>query len=845
MKKFFRSIAPLFSILLFAAALWVLNRELSEYHYQDIINHIGEISGYTIALALALTVAGYLVATGLDALSLRYVRHPLDYGRVVLVSFLNYAFNNNMGFAGIAGSSIRYRLYSAWGLSAVEVAKVIAFCILTSWLGFFSLGGVVFLFEPMSVPGALHLPIASVRPLGMVFLLLVVGYLLGTVSRKKPLKIGKWEFAFPPARLFPAQIAIASLDWALAGSVLYVLLPSTETISFPVFIAIFLFAQSAGLVSHVPGGIGVFESVVLVLLSSSLPASVVIGPLLVYRVMYYLLPLAVAALLLGVHEVARNKEGVKQVTSIFGQWVPWLVPNVLVPNVLAVTTFVSGAILLLSGATPAVPWRLEWLNSFLPLPMIEISHFLGSITGMGLLILARGIQRRLGDAYILTLCLLGAGIVFSLFKGLDYEEAIALAIILGALLPCRRYFYRKASLLSGRFTPGWIAAIIIVLSGVVWLGMFSYKHVEFSQELWWRFILSGDASRSLRATACAISIALFYATARLLRPAQPKLALPGPEELNRARTIIKRSRKTYPNLALLGDKTFLWSENKNAFIMYGIEGRSWVAMGDPVGSAEEMAELVWQFHEMCERSGGRTVFYEVGQENLHLYLDLGLTVTRIGEEARIPLATFSLEGHVRKRLRYTKRRLESERCSFEVIPQACVPPILHQLKGISDAWLAHKNTREHKFSSGFFNAEYLKQFPVAVVRMDGRIVAFANIWQDAGKEELSIDLMRYLPDTPHGIMDYLFIELMLWGKRDGYRWFNLGMAPLSGLTSHSLVPRRSRLGAFIFSHGDHFYNFQGLREYKEKFDPEWETKYMAYPGDLELPRILVDLASLI
>ena len=134
---------------------------------------------------------------------------------------------------------------------------------------------------------------------------------------------------------------------------------------------------------------------------------------------------------------------------------------------------------------------------------------------------------------------------------------------------------------------------------------------------------------------------------------------------------------------------------------------------------------------------------------------------------------------------------------------------------------------------------------VAVVRMDGRIVAFANIWQGAGKEELSVDLMRYLPDTQHGVMNYLFIELMLWGKQEGYQWFNPGMAPLSGLNNHALAPRRSRLGAFIFSHGEHFYNFHGLREYKEKFDPEWEAKYMEYPGNLELPRILVDLASLI
>jgi uncharacterized membrane protein YbhN (UPF0104 family) len=161
MKKFFRSIAPLFSILLFAAAL------LAEYQYQDIIHHVGEISGYNIALALLLTVVGYLVMTGLDALSLRYVRHPLDYGRVVLVSFINYAFNNNMGFAGIAGSSVRYRLYSAWGLSAVEVAKVIAFCILTSWLGFFSLGGVV-LFSCLSRCQSLDRSTSLLRPFALL-----------------------------------------------------------------------------------------------------------------------------------------------------------------------------------------------------------------------------------------------------------------------------------------------------------------------------------------------------------------------------------------------------------------------------------------------------------------------------------------------------------------------------------------------------------------------------------------------------------------------------------------------------------------------------------------------------
>ncbi len=132
-----------------------------------------------------------------------------------------------------------------------------------------------------------------------------------------------------------------------------------------------------------------------------------------------------------------------------------------------------------------------------------------------------------------------------------------------------------------------------------------------------------------------------------------------------------------------------------------------------------------------------------------------------------------------------------------------------------------------------------------IVRKADKIVAFANLWIGTEKEELSPDLMRHLPEAPHDIMEYLFVQLMLWGKQEGYRWFNLGMAPFSGLETRALAPLWNRLGAFVFRHGEHFYNFQGLRQYKEKFDPEWEPRYLASPAGLALPRVLTNLASLI
>ncbi|UCE54285.1 MAG: DUF2156 domain-containing protein [Desulfobacterales bacterium] len=126
-----------------------------------------------------------------------------------------------------------------------------------------------------------------------------------------------------------------------------------------------------------------------------------------------------------------------------------------------------------------------------------------------------------------------------------------------------------------------------------------------------------------------------------------------------------------------------------------------------------------------------------------------------------------------------------------------------------------------------------------------QIEAFANLWTGAQLDELSLDLMRYLPQAPDGVMEYLFIRLMLWGKARGYRWFNLGMSPVSGLENRALAPLWNRLSAFVFRYGEHFYNFQGLRQYKEKFDPQWRPRYLASPGGLALPQIFANLATFI
>ncbi|GJG86662.1 hypothetical protein tb265_18430 [Gemmatimonadetes bacterium T265] len=686
----------------------------------------------------------------------------------------------------------------------------------------------------------------------------------GRASTTGRVRIGGWAFPIPAPRLALSQLVLAAVDWTVAGVVLWSLLPHggapgavPDAVPFLPFLGAFLLAQFAGVLSHVPGGLGVFESLLVLLLGRYVPGATVLGALFAYRAVYYLLPFATAVAAFGLYETRYVTQrgalaavrGARSGARVVGRVGP-----AVVPAALSFATFAAGAVLLVSGSTPSLHARVAVLHTQLPLGVIELSHLAASLAGAALLVVAWALRRRLDAAWGLAAALLGVGIVGSLLKGLDYEEATILALVLAALLPSRKAFYRKAALMSESFTPGWTVAVALVLGISLWLGFFSYKHVEYSNDLWWRFTARGDAPRFLRATVGAAGGLLLFGLARLLRHAPAEPDPPAPADVERAAAVVRTAPNTEANLALLGDKSLLFSASGNAFVMYGVAGRSWVALGDPVGPVDEHAELAWAFKEAADEHGGWPVFYQISVDHLPLYIDLGLTLLKLGEEARIPLDRFSLDGGARKSMRRIVNAVDKTGARFEVVGPEAVPALLPELRRVSDAWLASKRVREKGFSLGYFDEAYLRHFPLALVRAPRRdggdrtgeeIVAFANLWTGAGKHELSMDLMRYAPEAPESVMEYLFLQLMLWGKAQGYAEFNLGMAPLSGFESRSLAPLWIRAGALVYQHGENFYNFQGLRRYKEKFDPVWEPRYLASPGGLALPRILANVTALI
>ncbi len=822
---------------LFGVAVWWLHRSLAQYRWHDILARVHAIPGSALLAAVLLTVAGYACLTLYDVLGARLVGAKIRYGRLAMISFMAYGIGHNVGMNTLSGGAIRFRAYSTLGLTAKQIASIVAF-----GTGTFGLGAAALLGSSLLAQGALSVTVLRLPPpvivaAGTGLLGLVAAYLVVACLRRAPVHVLRWRFPLPKPRIAFAQVALACSDLALSASILYVLLPAHADSGFLSFIGLYIIAIAAGVLSTVPGGVGVFELVMLQLLPG-VPRDGLLGSLLAYRAIYYLLPFALALTLLASHEVWAHRE---KLDRIFGLLRTWLIA--VTPQAVALAVFAAGAVLLFSGATPGLGPRIELLHKLVPLPILELSHLLGSVVGVGLLILANGLYRRLDAAWWLTIWLLGAGIVVSLLKGFDYEEALALSVVAAVLGSAHSRFPRRASLIEQRFSAPWVIALLIVLGATIWLVSFAYRHVPYARDLWWEFAFEANAPRSLRGLLLALIFAGAYGLWRLLRPAKPTLSVPSEAELSQAQLLIGANDDTVANLALLADKNLLFNEARSAFIMYRVSGSSFIAMGDPVGPVGEREPLAWEFVECCDIMAAAPVFYQVTPDNLPIYVDLGLSLSKLGEEARVPLETFSLEGAARADLRQTHRRALREGAEFAVVPKAEVSALMPELRAISDAWLAAKTGGEKGFSLGFFSAAYLARFDCAVVRHQGRIVAFANIWRAAG--EASVDLMRYADGAPKGVIDYLLIECMLWSKAQGYRWFNLGMAPLSGLEDHPLAPPWHKLGRLVTRYGENLYHFEGLRKYKEKFDPVWRPRYLAAPGGLGMAGALLDVTNLI
>ncbi len=303
MKKLLSWASAAFGFGMFAVAVWVIRREMHGHTTAEIFQAVTLVPWHRLILAFLLTTGCYLLLTGYDILAVRSLADRPRWRSIILNSFICHSMSINVGCSAITGGSIRCHYYLRKGMKGTEIVRIVTFCFVTFWLGFLALGGTIFLFIPPAVPSFIHLPFSTLQPLGALLLLALGAYFFIILVHREPVSVRGWVIPVIPARVTFAQILVSASEWLIGAAVLFVLLPHHPELTYFHLLSFYFLANTSGLLSQVPSGLGVFESIILALVPGDMNPSAIIGSLLLYRLIFSLVPLSAAGMLLLVREL--------------------------------------------------------------------------------------------------------------------------------------------------------------------------------------------------------------------------------------------------------------------------------------------------------------------------------------------------------------------------------------------------------------------------------------------------------------------------------------------------------------------------------------------------------------
>jgi phosphatidylglycerol lysyltransferase len=601
-----------FGLCLLVAAVWVVQKEFRSLSVADIRAALDAIPSATLWKAAGWTLLAYAVLTIYDRLGSVYAGYPVSYLRTSLASFCAYTLAHNLGFAAVSGAAVRYRFYAAWGLPPVGIAKVVAFTSLTFGLGGFALGGVVLVFEPDVVPGlGDHVPHVLMRGLGLICWGIVIAYV--TMSRiRNHVTLFGHRVNLPGFRMAVAQTVLASVDVAVTAMIFYTLLPPVEGLTFLRFLGIYIASYLAGIAASLPGGIGVFDTAVLLGLQPWLPAAEVIGALLVFRLYYYVVPLFIAGLLFTGFELAQRRNALARLGAEQG------VADALEVPAIAGLVGLGGTVLLFLGALPTQDGALDRWVSY---EAAVASHFAASVVGSLLLVMGYGLLRRLTIAWGLGVLLLLNGALICWLREDPWWLWGAFLLVAALLAAMRNAFYRDARLIREPLEPGTLVPVMAVAGCAILLALVSYGG-KVAGETWLEVVISPLAPDSLRFTVGLAAALLLVGMARLLRPA--RLA---PEPWDAATRARFRAFGAAPPEKAEGA---VFGEAGRAALAFVKRDGFWMALGDPVGEERDRISAIWRFRDICSRAGVALAFWRVSPALLRVYGDIGLTAFPLG-----------------------------------------------------------------------------------------------------------------------------------------------------------------------------------------------------------------------
>ena len=507
-------------------------------------------------------------------------------------------------------------------------------------------------------------------------------------------------------------------------------------------------------------------------------------------------------------------------------------------NILSIFTLIVGIILCLSVATPSILLRIKFLRRFVKKDVLVLARFITLTSGGLLILLSQGIKKSVKKSFYIAETVLLISVFSTLLKGLDIEESI-ITLILGIVMYIMKDGFTEKAI---KFSTKYFANTIIKLSSVTVFFIFisnSVRKVNFFSSHR-KYSLQYLIENKKFILLYVLFVLILSYLAQYTRTKKITFSKLTDEDFSKIDKFLDEyGGNEFSHLVYLNDKNVYFDKTNTVMIMYRPVQNSVIVLGDPIGKKDNFVEAINDFIIYCNEYHMNVCFYEINGENLELYCDQGFRFVKVGQDATLNLNEFSLVGKKNRTWRHVINNFDKGNYEFKV--EEATDNLLSQMKVVSDKWLGNKN--EMGFSLGFFDEDYLKRTKIACIYKDNELLAFANLQPFYDNKTLSIDLMRYDRSNEDGLMDFIFIKLILWGQDNNFEKFYLGMAPLSKVGDKIYSKKKEKILNIVYNTQNKIYNFKGLRNYKDKFKPDWSNKYIAYTSDFNLPYILINVVN--
>ena len=847
MKKNAISILKLLFVLSIVVFVVVsITKEIKSVNLAETVVLIRNFSNLSVLVLFILGLVAVSSITLYDYLIADYLKLDLKPLVIFNVSYLASTINNISGLGGLTGASIRAALFKKNANNKDDIVDYNLLLIPSTAIGL----SVMALISLIKYEYIRHIFEAhGILLLALIgfFIYLILYPFIDMIFYK--LKKTSKDLHNKERYILKLKLLLVSLlEWTLSYTLFVSLVRSfNNSVGLFVVFGVFTLASIAGIISMLPGGVGSFDLVVLVGLQHyGVPTENILATLILFRVFYYIIPLLIGIVFTLIIQSQGDKSSVKifkfqKLQGIINQTSS--ITNLL----LSILIFVSGFILLTSALVPSLSERIKIATKLLSFPILNFSRQVSISIGVLLIAVSKDIRMKVKRAYKLTWWLLLLGILFTFTKGFDFEEAIFLIVVLILLRMSKNSFYRR-SLPFDKFSTiiisliGFVGVIIYTkLSHIIFLDFFKAQHIKSVLS---NGILNYRSNGIITYASLIIFLIIWEVTKERIVSDMRY------EKLDEAKMklFLEENTGSYQaHLVFLADKHLFYASSNKVVLAFEKSHNVIIVLGDPIGDEVYFGEAIVEFQKFIDEYGFKSAFYEVSESLLSLYHQHGYYFFKLGETALIDLKKFDISSPSSRDFRNVLSRFKRDGYEFELLEANSIDTNLYDnLKEVSDQWLDGRN--EMGFSLGVMDQIYLNRSQIGIIRnVETRvIIGFVSLIPKYDKDKsTSIDLMRFRKDVPSNTMTFIIVNLILLLKQKDYKILNLGMAPLSNVGDEDNSHFKEKIAHLIFKYGKNIYSFDGLRRYKEKFDPTWKGRYLAYEDLTLLPTSLIEATLLI